>query len=350
MYLIHISRSLLFERLQGTLRSVWMAPALNVCSLPPEIWAAIFGLACLDDGETSLSLSQVSRTVRSLSESQRYVTIKINSIPQLFKLHDVLTSKGLLDASDQQHPLRTRFLCIVLPESTMDQAYPADSYVPEDDPEDETYRGCRLSAEDGPDGRMCMRRKASSESESDEYDSEDAEFEYMTNSDEGEIQAEMADLQSESLLHENDSYKLTIGHLSELQNIQTASSQLEYRIYSAISQLLKACSASLEGFTLWIYPKCLIPLGMWIPQLPNLTKLGIGIHEASCDLESSADADIAPTPLFPVLSRLRLLNKQALPRNTAWWSDVIKHTIDGRVLINLVTTLPKSLSVHYDRH
>lgn len=315
--------------------------SLDIGSIPPEIWNEIFNLACRDDGTTAISLSQVSRRIRALSEQQRYLSVQIKSTSQLFKLQDTLTSKGKLDMTIPQSSLRTRFLCVVLPESTMEQAYPEDSFAPEDDPEDQSWRGCRFSREDAdPDEEISSSGEGSSTSE--EFDSDDSEFEYepVTNGSDGELNTEIADLQHDALRAKTPPM-LTIKDLSELQDTPTASSQYEYRVFSAIRRLLEACCTVLEAFTLWFCPKCLIPLELLVPRLPSLKHLSIGVESATWTLARSPKAGQAPAQLFPALCRLRMFAKYTPRRSIAWWKDVVQLAAGRSETVKITTSLSK---------
>ncbi|KAJ3527749.1 hypothetical protein NMY22_g9668 [Coprinellus aureogranulatus] len=303
--------------------------------LPLEIWKDIFNLACVGDGTTSISLSKVSRSFRALSEDQRYLSVKISSTPQLLKFEETLALKGKLEPCGS----KTRFLCIILPESVMDLAYPEHSFAPEKDPEHQPLRN-----------RSPSRERAESDSDSDtsmdsSEDSDDDELEYRptTPGELEELYAELHDLQQDILPVMNI---MAIGDLADLQNLNTASGLLEHKIFSAIRRILDACSETLEAFTIWFHPIRLVPFDFLVPRLPKLVYLSIGVHDyLNCKpMDRSAEAEQPPENLFPSLLRLRLFTKSMRGRSGTWWKNIIElatPTAERRKKVEVITSMSR---------
>ncbi|KAJ3527503.1 hypothetical protein NMY22_g9763 [Coprinellus aureogranulatus] len=312
--------------------------------LPPEIWNEIFNLACVEDGSTSVSLSKVSRSFRVLSEDQRYLSVKIRSTPQLLKFEETLASKGKLE----QCGLKTRFLCIILPESVMDQAYPDQSFSADKDAEDQSQRSCSPSwesAESDPESESDISMDSSDDSSSDGFDSDDAELEYkpITFGELGELYAELHDLQRDILPVMNI---MAIGDLADLQNLNTASGFLECKIFSAIRRILDACSETLEAFTIWFHPIRLVPFDFLVPRLPKLVYLSIGVHDYfNCKpMGRSAKAEQPPANPFPSLLRLRLFTKDMRGSTGTWWKNIIElatPTTGRRKKVEVITSMSR---------
>src|SRR5882762_3396334 len=86
--------------------------------LPTELWHLIFSLACMDDGFTGRSLSQVSRYACKLSKQFKYQSLAIRSLLQANSLPSVLSQRSgsqqpvlhlsILFDSDEIYPTLSR--------------------------------------------------------------------------------------------------------------------------------------------------------------------------------------------------------------------------------------------------
>ncbi|KAJ2919105.1 hypothetical protein MD484_g1354, partial [Candolleomyces efflorescens] len=316
--------------------------------LLPEIWAQILDTACLDDGSTARSLSLVSRQIHYLSRSHLYYAIKVDSVPQLLKLDDQI-SKSIPDSmKGDGYFLKTRFLCIGSSKPLFNEAYPEETFVPEDDPDGTSYPG---SSDDESDSDDSDDASDLGSSDDDSYNSEDntswisidtlePDHDADSGSDDDatgrfygqeedsedeqdlqeELEAELADITNDPACKSLGRVK--ISSLSELLKHPNLSSLegLIYRVYSAIRRLLDACAETLEIFSLYFLPWKLLSPELFIPPLPKLHRLSVYVPDG-CEW---AEHTGHPPTLFPSLKVFRMVNNWYHELEVAWWLDLLK--------------------------
>ncbi|KAF6747354.1 hypothetical protein DFP72DRAFT_608343 [Ephemerocybe angulata] len=275
-------------------------------SCPPEIWTEILDFASLDDGFTIRSLCQVSPFIRARSIGHLHSSVLIESSSQLLKFDEELSRLESTCVGGKK-PLRTRFLCIVLPAPMDEEAYVPSSEV---GPEDE-YQPSEPDSDEADE-----TNSVSSESDaSTSYEYEDLQ--------EGEIEelvVEIGDIRKDT--EENPARPLAIGDFTQLERSQAPKDQRQYLVYKALRRLLEACSETLETFALLFIPCVVLPHDTFIPALPRLQSLWIGMGKGTNLFHNYPDdrGSSAPPALFPSLRRLTL----DTTLDVTWFEDLLQ--------------------------
>ncbi|KAF6742743.1 hypothetical protein DFP72DRAFT_743875, partial [Ephemerocybe angulata] len=256
---------------------------------PVEIWHRIFEYACSDNGTTSLSLSEASRSLRGLSRRYRYHSVMIVSWKMLLRFEAHFCSLHPL-AEERRY---TTNLFVSLPDLCSD-AYP------------EGHVGFEALLMEQPD----RTRTYKPDDEDEGMSSEDVGYEMQAISEEErqELAEEIEDIQRSAaknrLFHGQD--------LSQLSIDSSALGKLEYKTYSALRRLLDAAAPSLITFTFCWYPAAYIYLEAVVPILPKLQWLAlyVGKPEWQCGRYHTPTEyllrDCAAPNLFPALRQLRI--------------------------------------------
>lgn len=278
---------------------------------PPEVWTQILDIACLDEGFTARSLSEVSRRIRVASAGYLYSSLKIESIPQLLKLEEQLL--GPEDGGVPNTSLETRFLCIVLPTTILNietrLAELGDDEISEYDP-------------DGSETASTSSSKDSNASAL--YDAKSLEEQEAA-----ELALEVVGLREDL---QKDPWYTISGYTDLVDSWPHLMDQHLCRVYKAIRRLLEACSTALEVLTLYHYPGPHLPHDMYMPRLPRLRHLSIGFPPSNrtyLKMTRNLQPDYRTSPLFPSLRVLHLASKN--------------FSIDW--LIHLIKTIPNSADV-----
>ncbi|KAF5316922.1 hypothetical protein D9611_003678 [Ephemerocybe angulata] len=277
-------------------------------SCPPEIWTEILDFACLDDGFTIRSLCQVSPFIRARSIGHLHCSILIESTYQLFKFDEEL-SRLESTCNGAKKPLRTRFLCIALPTPMDEEAYvpssevgPDDEYQPSESDSDEADETASVSS--------------GSDASSTSYEYEDLQ--------EGEIEelvVEIGDIRKDT--EENPAVPLAIGDFAQLERSRAPEDQRQYLVYKALRRLLEACSETLETFALLFIPCVVLPHDTFIPALPRLQSLWIGMGKGTNLFHNYPDdrGSSAAPALFPSLRRLSMDTNIMY---ISWFEDILQ--------------------------
>jgi hypothetical protein len=276
---------------------------------PSEIWEIIFSMACRDDGNTAIALSQVSRLINTCSKPYRYQSIALTNGDQITAFESTISS-----LPPESRRIRNLFVHCPNPLSYI---YTADTYA--EDPDDTDEESQNKSSQSGSEdltwepestSEACTNAdQGETESESNGSPSSVSEsdsdsFYGLTAEEEAELAQEVEDLAS---MPYSTPQVRSLGNLDWLEVSLSSLDRFQYVILAALRRILEAAAQSLENLTIhWLmYEHCL--LEVMLPELPVLQDLSI-FRKVPFDRSSASKKLLwsGPPTVFPSLRRLQI--------------------------------------------
>lgn len=258
-------------------------------------------MACRDDGNTAIALSQVSRLINIYSKPYRYQSIALTGCNQITAFESTISS-----LPPEFRHIRNLFVHCPDP---MAYVYSEETYAKDsDDTDEESQSGSEdLTWEESTSEACTEAEETDSEtngSDSAISESDSGSFYELTAEEEAELAQEVEELAS------MPSSTLQVTSLANLDWLKVSLSSLDrfqYTILAALRRILEAAAQSLENLTIhWsMHEYCL--LEVMLPELPVLRDLSI-FRKMSWgrSYETNKLVWSGPPTVFPSLRRLQI--------------------------------------------